>query len=45
MAPSEIKRVMNNSFDPEKGQKAFDFGNYNHRFELGKQLIDLISED
>jgi RHS repeat-associated protein len=39
-APSEIKSVMDEYFNTDKGQEAFDFSNYDHRVKLGQKLVD-----
>ena len=41
-APSEIKKVMSENFNTDKGQPAFNFGNYEHRVILGQKIVDQL---
>ncbi len=42
LAPGQIKKVMSEHFNTEKGQAAFDFGNYDHRVLLCQKLVDQL---
>lgn len=41
-ALGQIKKVMSEHFNTEKGQAAFDFGNYDHRVLLCQKLVDQL---
>ncbi len=44
-APSEIYKVMEENFNTDNGQEAFDFSNYDHRVKLGQKLVDQFSKE
>lgn len=44
-APSQVRKVMIENFNTDKGQKAFDFGNYDDRVKLGQKIIDQLYEN